>query len=105
MRGDARDGSFVKERLMDKFLESGDNDLELQIVMIRQALERMTVKSSRNFNFRIDKKIWFNNVQKTFRTLADFELFIQKRKAIKILDIMVDNIKKEVKERKVKFLK
>ena len=50
---------------------------------------------------KIDKKIWLNNVQKTFRTLADFELFLEKRNALKTLDTMVDKIKREVKERKV----
>ena len=45
--------------------------------------------------------LWLNNVQKTFRTLADFELFLEKRNALKTLDTMVDKIKREVKERKV----
>lgn len=86
---------------MGKFLDNGDNDLALQIVMIQKALEQENVKFNKNSNIRIDKKIWLNNVQKTFRTLADFELFLEKRNALKTLDTMVDKIKREVKERKV----
>jgi len=105
---DDRDGSFVKERLMGKFLESGENDLELQILLITRALEQKQAakmscrRGRRSDNLKINKKLWLNNmVEKTFHSVAEFKLFLEKRNATKTLDIMVDNIKKEVKERKV----
>jgi hypothetical protein len=88
---------------MGKFLDNGDNDLALQIVMIQKALEQENVKFNKHLNIRIDKKIWLSNVEKYFRTLADFELFLEKRNALKTLDTMVDKIKREVNERKVNF--
>ena len=93
---------------MGKFLESGENDLELQILLITRALEQKQAskmkcrRSRRSENLKINKKLWLNNmVEKTFHSMAEFKLFLEKRNATKTLDIMVDNIKKEVKERKV----
>ena len=82
---------------MDKFLESGQNDLALQILMISKALEQDEALKTKS----VLRKIWLNDGQKTFRSFDEFKMFLEEQKAISTLDLMVQNIKKEEKERKV----
>ena len=93
---------FLQESLMGKFLTNNENDLELQILMIAKSLEmKANCKSFRSKAKFKPQKIWYNNSEMIFNSMAEFRFFLDKRKAILTLNKMVENLKKEDDESKV----